>query len=47
MKDKNGIVYQYPDRSCKSCAYYPCLIGEDFVCDFAKYGCLDFKLKIK
>lgn len=41
-KDKNGIVYKYPKRSCKLCLKYACLDMTNFKCDFAKYGCKDY-----
>lgn len=44
LYDKDGIKYVYPSRTCKECIKYPCFIGiEKRVCDFAKYGCRDFK----
>ena len=40
LKDKEGIIYKYPTRTCKQCKLYPCFTGiENMVCDFAKYGC--------
>lgn len=45
-EDKDGVKYQHPERSCKSCSKYPCFKGiEKKICDFAKYGCRDYKDK--
>ena len=45
-KDKDGVKYKYPARTCKECVKYPCFIGiEKKICDFAKYGCVDYKEK--
>lgn len=45
-KDKDGVKYKHPERTCKECAKYPCFIGiEKKVCDFAKYGCISYKDK--
>lgn len=39
-RDDEGIIYKHPERTCKECVKYPCFKGiENFVCDFAKYGC--------
>ena len=39
-RDPDGIRYYNPERSCKECRHYPCLIGhENLKADFAKYGC--------
>lgn len=44
-KDKNGVVYKYPDRSCKECNKYPCFEEIDTCkCDFAKYGCKTYQI---
>ena len=46
-KDKDGVKYKYPARTCKECVKYPCFIGiEKKICDFAKYGCVDYKEKL-
>lgn len=43
LKDKNNIIYKYPERSCLQCKKRPCFKGFDFInVDFAKYGCLNF-----
>lgn len=43
-KDKDGVKYKYPARTCKECAKYPCFVGiEKKICDFAKYGCVDYR----
>ncbi len=43
-KDKDGIKLKFPTRSCKQCKKYPCILNfELFKCDFAKYGCKQFK----
>ncbi len=43
-KDKDGIKLKFPTRSCKQCKKYPCMKNfELFKCDFAKYGCKQFK----
>ena len=40
FKDKDGVSYRHPERSCKQCKLYPCLEGiERLRADFAKYGC--------
>lgn len=45
-KDKDGVKYKYPERTCKDCLKYPCFRGiENSVCDFAKYGCVQYKDK--
>lgn len=43
-KDKWGIKYKHPERTCKKCKKYPCFDGqvEYCRCDFAKYGCLRY-----
>lgn len=47
-KDENGVKYKCPERSCKECSKYPCFKNQDDCrCDFAKYGCTDFKLNEK
>lgn|GEM_PF-3358979 len=44
LKDKNNIIYKYPERTCKNCKKYPCFKGFDFInLDFAKYGCLNYE----
>lgn len=45
-KDDEGIIYKHPERTCKNCIKYPCFKGiENFVCDMAKYGCIEYKDK--
>ena len=40
IRDKDGVKYNTPDRTCKDCKHYPCIIGqENCFADFAKYGC--------
>lgn len=43
-KDRFGIKYKYPERSCHICRRYPCFTGQTTVmkCDYAKYGCVNF-----
>lgn len=38
-----NIKLKYPDRTCKKCKYYPCMEMSCLKCDFAKYGCKDYK----
>ena len=43
-KDKDGVKLMFPDRSCRQCKKYPCMQNFGlFKCDFAKYGCKQFK----
>lgn len=43
-RDDEGVIYKHPERTCKECSNYPCFRGiENFVCDFAKYGCRKYK----
>lgn len=43
FKDKDGFRYKYPERSCKKCMKYPCILNMDKLkSDFAKYGCKDW-----
>lgn len=45
-KDRDGVKYQYPERTCKQCSKYPCFRGqENRISDYAKYGCVDYKDK--
>lgn len=45
-KDKDGVRYQHPERTCKECAKYPCFTGQEgMACDYAKYGCRKYKDK--
>ena len=45
-KDRDGIKYQHPERTCKECAFYPCFRGiQRGTCDFAKYGCIKYRDK--
>lgn len=40
FKDKDGLTYRHPERSCKKCLNYPCIEHMDkLYSDFAKYGC--------
>lgn len=42
-KDRWGIEYKFPLRTCKDCKKYPCISGMNRCkCDFARYGCLDY-----
>lgn len=43
-KDRWGILYKYPERTCKKCRRYPCFLGQAEVCkcDYAKYGCINY-----
>lgn len=42
--DSEGIKYKQPNRTCKECEKYPCFEGiENMSCDFAKYGCREWK----
>ena len=44
QRDPDGVKLNNPDRTCSECALYPCILGQDnCVCDFAKYGCYDYK----
>lgn len=45
FKDPDGVVYKYPNRTCKDCIKYPCMKNMDtvFSSDFAKYGCTKYK----
>ena len=44
--DKDGIKYKHPECTCKECVNYPCFYGfENRVCDFAKYGCIEWVKK--
>jgi len=45
VKDKSGVILKYPERECKTCTQYPCMKMEIFKCDFAKYGCLEYRPK--
>lgn len=43
-RDSQGVHFKYIDRSCKMCSHCPCFEGMEYCkCDFAKYGCKDFK----
>lgn len=43
-KDENGVKYKFPERTCKGCTKYPCFQNMEICkCDFAKYGCSEFK----
>ncbi len=43
-KDEEGIIYKFPERSCKNCFKYPCFKGIEICsCDRAKYGCRDYR----
>lgn len=45
-KDKDGVKYQYPQRTCKDCIKYPCFRGQErMTCDYAKYGCRKYEDK--
>lgn len=37
---KGQVRLKFPERSCKDCKFYPCILGhENLKSDFAKYGC--------
>lgn len=39
-KDREGLVYKHPERSCDRCLKYPCIDNMNVLrCNFAKYGC--------
>lgn len=41
LKDKDGVKYKYPGRTCKECVKNPCFTGKGVLSiDFAKYGCV-------
>lgn len=43
-RDSEGILYKFPDRTCKECRIYPCHRGiEKAQCDMAKYGCRKYQ----
>lgn len=44
LKDKDGISYKHPERSCKECLKYPCFKGQDIStsCNYARYGCIKY-----
>lgn len=45
-KDKDGVKYQHPERTCIDCRKYPCFRGMiNCQCDYAKYGCINYKDK--
>lgn len=47
-KDRDGVKYQYPERTCIECRKYPCFRGiEKRQCDYAKYGCINYEDKNK
>lgn len=45
FRDPDGVLYKFPNRTCKDCTEYPCMKDMDttFVSDFAKYGCTKYK----
>lgn len=44
FKDPDGVIYKYPDRTCKDCCKYPCMKNMDiFDSNFAKYGCTKYQ----
>ena len=47
LKDKDGIKYKHPERSCSECSKNPCFTGFSVLkhVDFAKYGCVMYKRK--
>lgn len=46
-KDKDGVKYKFPERSCEDCTKYPCIKGmQKLDCNLAKYGCTDYKQKV-
>lgn len=45
-RDKDGVKYRFPERSCKWCKLNPCLVGFNLLgVDLAKYGCNHFEEK--
>jgi hypothetical protein len=43
FKDRDGLTYAHPERSCSTCLNYPCLDNmETLLSDFAKYGCINY-----
>ena len=42
-EDKWKIKFKFPERTCKDCKRYPCIINQQILkCDFAKYGCTKY-----
>ncbi len=45
-KDEDGVKYKFSERTCLDCARNPCFRNMDLCpCDFAKYGCINYKQK--
>lgn len=48
-RDKDGLKYQHPERSCAYCKFNPCIEFYDDLgfkalnVDFAKYGCIEYE----
>jgi len=43
FKNKDGVIYQHPERSCDQCLKYPCISNMNkFKCNFAKFGCKNY-----
>ena len=43
IKDTDGKKFKFPDRDCKNCKRYKCLVNMDMLkCNFAKYGCRNY-----
>lgn len=39
-KDRSGVKYKYPSRTCSNCLKYPCFEGiKKCNSNFAAYGC--------
>ena len=44
LRDTDGKKFKYPDRDCKRCVLYKCVLNmHKLRCNFAKYGCRDYK----
>jgi hypothetical protein len=43
LKDTDGKKFKFPERDCKKCKRYKCIINMDMLkSNFAKYGCLNY-----
>lgn len=45
FRDRDGVYYKHPERSCKKCLKYPCIenMQEKLFSDFASYGCVYYE----
>lgn len=44
LRDTDGKKFKYPDRDCKRCVLYKCVMNmHKLRCNFAKWGCRDYK----